>query len=103
MNVIIDNFDFWNIEAQKYYSFPSSYDTARRKTEAKGLATSGQYIGSIKHDGVEKLLAIPSLSENTTQSPFITDKMERMVKMEPMAKMVRTDKMALMEKMAQPL
>ena len=56
MNIVIDNIDFWNIEAQKYYSFPSSYDTARRKAEAKGLATSGQYIGSIKHDGVWEML-----------------------------------------------
>ena len=56
MNVIIDNFDFWNMEAQKYWSFPSSYDATRRKTEAKGLATSGQYIGSVKHDGAWEML-----------------------------------------------
>lgn len=56
MNIVIDNIDFWNIEAQKYYSFPSSYDAARRKAEAKGLATSGQYIGSVKHDGAWEML-----------------------------------------------
>ena len=56
MNIVIDNFDFYNLQPMKYWSFPSSYDVNRRKTEAKGLATSGQYIGSVKHDGAWELI-----------------------------------------------
>lgn len=51
MNIIIDNFDFLNMDAMKYWSFPSSYDANRRKTEAKAMATSGEYIGARKMDG----------------------------------------------------
>lgn len=39
------------MDAMKYWSFPSSYDTNRRKTEAKAMATSGEYIGARKMDG----------------------------------------------------
>ena len=56
MNIIIDNIDFWNLDAMKYWSFPSSYDSTRRKTEAKAMATSGEYIGSRKMDGAWNMI-----------------------------------------------
>ena len=56
MEIIIDGYDFWNMKAQKYYSFPSSYDSTRRKIEAKNLATSGNYYGSRKMDGAWNML-----------------------------------------------
>ena len=56
MNIIIDNFDFWNMAAQKYYSFPKTYDTEKRKSEAKNLATSGNYLGSRKMDGAWNMI-----------------------------------------------
>lgn len=51
MEIIIDNYDFWNMEAMKYWSHPSSTAPSVRKTECKTLACSGQYIGARKMDG----------------------------------------------------
>lgn len=51
MEIIIDGYDFWNMSAMKYYSFPSSYSAERKKNESKNLAVSGNYIGSRKMDG----------------------------------------------------
>lgn len=56
MNIIIDNFDFWNMEAMKYWSHPKSYDTKKKKEESKTMATSGNYIGSRKMDGTWNML-----------------------------------------------
>ena len=44
------------MEAMKYWSFPSSYDTNRRKTEAKAMAISGDYIGARKMDGAWEMI-----------------------------------------------
>lgn len=51
MEIIIDNYDFWNMEAMKYWSHPSSTAPSVRKTECKTYALSGQYIGARKMDG----------------------------------------------------
>lgn len=56
MEVIIDNLDFWNMEAMKYWSHPKSYDTKKKKEESKAMATSGNYIGSRKMDGTWNML-----------------------------------------------
>lgn len=50
MEVIIDNYDFWNMKAMKYYSFTSSFK-GNRTAKAKELATSHNYLGSRKMDG----------------------------------------------------
>lgn len=46
----IDNVDFVNLEAEKYWSFPSGYK-GDSKTEAKNMIFSGDYLGSRKMDG----------------------------------------------------
>ena len=48
--MIIDNVNFYELEAQKYWSFPKSYkkDT---KAETKSMIFSGDYIGARKMDG----------------------------------------------------
>lgn len=51
MEIIIDNYDFYNIEAQKYWSFPASYSQDRRKKEAKEMVLSEKFLGSRKMDG----------------------------------------------------
>ena len=56
MEVIIDNFDFWGMEAMKYWSHPKSYDAKKKKEESKAMATSGNYIGSRKMDGTWNML-----------------------------------------------
>lgn len=56
MNIFIDGVDFWNMQSMKYWSFPKTYDATRRKTEAKNFATSGNYIGSRKMDGLWNMI-----------------------------------------------
>ena len=40
---IIDNFDFWNMNAMKYWSHPKSYDLKKKKEESKYMCVSGNY------------------------------------------------------------
>lgn len=56
MEIIIDNHDFWNIEAQKYWSFPASYSQERRKKEAKEMVLSEKFLGSRKMDGAWEMI-----------------------------------------------
>lgn len=50
-NFIIDGIDFQNLEAEKYWSFPSSYDKERKKQETHNMIFSGEYLGARKMDG----------------------------------------------------
>lgn len=47
----IDNVDFHNLENQKYWSFPASYNTERKKTETQQMIFGNEYIGARKMDG----------------------------------------------------
>ena len=53
---IIDNFDFWNMDAMKYWSHPKSYDLKKKKEESKYMCVSGNYIGARKYDGAWNML-----------------------------------------------
>lgn len=55
MEVIIDNFDFWNCEAMRYFSFPKNYKDDK-KIKAKELCYSDRYLGSRKMDGIWGML-----------------------------------------------
>lgn len=55
MEIIIDNFDFWNCEAMRYFSYPKNYKE-NRKIKAKELCYSDRYIGSRKMDGIWGML-----------------------------------------------
>lgn len=48
---IIDGYDFHSLEAQKYWSFPSTWSAERIAAEEKAAIFSGNYIGSRKVDG----------------------------------------------------
>lgn len=50
MNLVIDGLDFNEAEAEKYWSFPKSYKNDKR-SEAKSMIFSGEYIGARKMDG----------------------------------------------------
>ena len=50
MSMIIDNIDFENLDAEKYWSFPKSYK-GDPKEETKQMILSGNYIGAEKKDG----------------------------------------------------
>lgn len=55
MEILIDGFDFWNMEAMKYYSFTSSY-SGNKTEKAKELVMSNKYIGSRKMDGAWNMI-----------------------------------------------
>lgn len=47
---MIQNIDFYNEPAEKYWDFPKSYK-GNKKTDVKNFIFSGDYIGAIKKDG----------------------------------------------------
>lgn len=51
MNCIINGFDFWNMDAQKYYSVPATWSADKKKENAINKIFSGDWQGSLKHDG----------------------------------------------------
>ena len=52
MNCIIEGIDFYNLEAQKYYSVPNSWSAEKKKENAMNKIFSSTWWGSIKKDGV---------------------------------------------------
>ena len=48
--MLIDNVNFYELETQKYWSFPKSYKKDS-KAETKNMIFSGNYIGARKMDG----------------------------------------------------
>lgn len=55
MEILIDGFDFWNMDAQKYYSFTSAFK-GDKKAKAKELCLSERYWGSRKMDGAWNMI-----------------------------------------------
>lgn len=55
MEIMINDFDFWNMDAQKYYSFTSAFK-GDKKAKAKELCESGRYLGSRKMDGAWNMI-----------------------------------------------
>ena len=51
MEGFINGYDYLNMEAQKYWSFPASYDQNKRKATLNTMLYSGDYIASEKRDG----------------------------------------------------
>jgi ATP-dependent DNA ligase len=54
--IIIDNYDFLNMSAMKYWSHPKTYDAKRKAEEIKIICNSGTVIGSRKMDGAWNML-----------------------------------------------
>lgn len=52
MNCIIEGIDFYNLDAQKYYSTPNSWDAEKKKQNAMNKIFSLDWCGSRKVDGV---------------------------------------------------
>lgn len=52
MNCIIEGIDFYNLEAQKYYSTPNSWDAEKKKQNAMNKIFSLDWYGARKVDGV---------------------------------------------------
>lgn len=51
MKNFIDGINFHELETQKYWSFPASYDDARKKKETREMVFGGNYLGAHKKDG----------------------------------------------------
>lgn len=54
-SIIIDNIDFWNLDAMNYYSFTSAFK-GNKTAKAKELACSHNYLGSRKMDGAWNMI-----------------------------------------------
>lgn len=52
MNCIIEGIDFYNLEAQKYYSVPNSWSAEKKKENAMNKIFSSTWWGALKRDGV---------------------------------------------------
>lgn len=51
MTMMIDGIDFHNIEIMKYWSFPSTWDMAKKKKTVNERIFSGEWYGALKRDG----------------------------------------------------
>lgn len=51
MNCIIENIDFYNLDAMRYYSPPNTWPTERKKDNATNKIFSNQWWGARKVDG----------------------------------------------------
>ena len=51
MNCIIEGFDFFNMESMKYWSFPSTWETKKKKKTVNERIFSGEWYGALKRDG----------------------------------------------------
>jgi len=52
MNCIIDGYDFFNMEAMKYYSVPVGWSEDKKKENAVNKIFSGEWLGAQKRDGI---------------------------------------------------
>lgn len=52
MNCIIDGYDFFNMEAMKYYAPPTSWSEEKKKNNAVDKIFSGEWLGAQKRDGI---------------------------------------------------
>lgn len=52
MNCIIEGIDFYNLEAQRYYSVPNSWSAEKKKENAMNKIFSNSWWGALKRDGV---------------------------------------------------
>lgn len=52
MECIIDGYDFFNMEAAKYYAPPATWDAEKKKENAMNKIFSGAWYGSQKRDGI---------------------------------------------------
>lgn len=56
MNVIIDNVDFWELPAMKYYAPSTSWSPEKKKENAMNKVFSGQWLAARKMDGAWMML-----------------------------------------------
>ena len=52
MECIIDGYDFFNMEAMKYYSVPVGWSAEKKKENAMNKIFSGEWYGAQKRDGI---------------------------------------------------
>ena len=52
MQVIINGFDFWNMEAMKYFAPSTSWSAEKKKENAEQKIFSGSWLAARKRDGI---------------------------------------------------
>ena len=52
MECIIDGFDFFNMDAMKYYAPPATWDAEKKKENAMNKIFSGSWLAARKRDGI---------------------------------------------------
>ena len=52
MNIIIDNYDFWNMESMKYYAPSTSWSPEKKKENAQMKIFSREWLAARKRDGI---------------------------------------------------
>lgn len=52
MNIIIDGYDFWNMESMKYYAPSTSWSSEKKKENAQMKIFSGEWLAARKRDGI---------------------------------------------------
>ena len=52
MEVIIDGFDFWNMDPMRYYAPSTSWSAEKKKKNAEEKIFSGNWLGARKRDGI---------------------------------------------------
>lgn len=52
MNVVIDGFDFWNMDPMRYYAPSTSWSAEKKKQNAEEKIFSANWLGSRKRDGI---------------------------------------------------
>jgi len=52
MNCIINDFDFWNMEAMRYYAPSTSWSPEKKKENAQMKIFSGEWLAARKRDGI---------------------------------------------------
>lgn len=68
MKGMIDNFDFLNMEAMKYYSTPTTWSEEKKKDNATSKIFSGSWWGAQKRDGIF-MMALCDEDENEIFRP----------------------------------
>ena len=57
--------NYFEMEPERYYSWPSSYDKTRREDRLSQMVTSGNYMWSLKTDGNYSRLSYKMVKQNS--------------------------------------
>ena len=68
MQVIINGFDFWNMEAMKYFAPSTSWSAEKKKENAEQKIFSGSWLAARKRDGIWMMFIKDMISDKSMQN-----------------------------------